>query len=94
MVMNAKNSYITDKKKLGKKATFAIQCRLQRGNSLLVSWIPEEFAVKGKTLNLFDRRTKEWENGWIVLDTGTRQAYDFLVNSSQDWRAWREVTDI
>ena len=88
------SKYITDKKKLGKKATFAIQCRLQRGNSLLVSWIPEDYAKKGKILNLFDRRTKQWEDGWIVLDIGSKQAYDFLIDSSQDWKAWREVTDI
>jgi hypothetical protein len=94
MTNHNRTKYITDKPKLGKKATFAIQCRLQRGNSLLVSFIPEDFAVKGKVVNLFDRRTKKWENGWIVLDTGTRKPYDFLIGAEQDYKAWREVTDI
>jgi hypothetical protein len=82
------------RKPLSKKATFAIQCRLQNNNRFLVSWIPEEYAIKGKTLKLQDRASKKWENGWVVLDTGARKPYDFIIEGSQDHRGWREVTDI
>lgn len=81
-------------RQFSRKATFGIQCRLQQNNRVLVSWIPEEYAVKGKTLNLLDRDTKKWENGWIVLDTGAKKPYDFIIQDSQDYKAWREVTDI
>ena len=37
------------------------QCRLQKGNVQQVSWIPEQFAVEGKVLRLFD------EFGWKVI---------------------------
>jgi hypothetical protein len=77
-----------------KKDTYSIQCRMQNGNRILVSWIPEDYAVRGKVLNLKDRKTGTWENGWIVLETGQRKPYEFVILDAQDYKAWRDVTDI
>lgn len=48
------------------------QCRLAKkvknGEYKMISWIPEEFAVKGKVLKLFDG--ENWDNGWEVISAG------------------------
>lgn len=57
------------------KQVFYKQCRLEKkidGGSLIqVSFIPEQFAVKGKVLKL--RENGEWVNGWKVVGAGTNR---------------------
>lgn len=74
-------------------AAFSVQCRLQNGNRLTVSWIPEEYAVKGKIVKLYDRDTKRWENGWIVMDIGARQPSDFIRNSPHLYKSKIEIKE-
>lgn len=40
------------------------QCRLKRGTSETTSWIPEKYAVPGKTLKL--KEGNVWVDGWTV----------------------------
>lgn len=50
------------------------QCRLERkvegGVMKQVAWIPSEYGVVGKIVKIRDRRTNEWENGWVVTAAG------------------------
>ena len=53
------------------------QCRLQRGSSTQVSWIPAQFAIRGRVLRLRERGNDSWSDGWRVLDaSGEKQLAD------------------
>lgn len=69
------------------------QCRLRKVEkdkiTETVSWIPEQFAVVGKFLQLKD--DDKWTNGWEVLSTSDR-LIDSIVeklshNSHKIWKA-------
>ncbi len=40
------------------------QCHLRRGNDKQVTWVPAEFAEKGKILRVKEKG--KWEDGWKV----------------------------
>jgi hypothetical protein len=52
------------------------------------------YAEKGKVLRLFDRNKKEWEDGWVVMDMGSREPYEFVRERSQDYKRMKDITDI
>jgi len=47
------------------------QCVLRRGSVEQTSWIPEKFAVIGKTLKL--KIGDEWDDGWVVKFVSERE---------------------
>lgn len=56
------------------KTSLFSQCTLKKKNSersttQIVSWIPIEFAMKGKFLKL-KNEAGDWENGWCVETVG------------------------
>lgn len=75
------------------------QCIMNRNNGeakeSLTSWIPEKYAKKGSVLELMNRNTKEWTNGWIVKSVGfvTREKEE-VVQRSQDCKRQRMASDI
>lgn len=79
---------------MSKKVHFSVQCRMVNGRRILVSWIPEPYAIKGKVLRLFDRNKKEWEDNWVVMDVGSKQPYEFIRERSQDYKRMKDITDI
>ena len=52
------------------KKTYYRQCRLTKNGSFLVEWLPEQFAVVGKTLKLRNDKDDAWDNGWLVTGAG------------------------
>lgn len=59
------------------KPVFYRQCRLAKptatGEFRLVSWIPDQYAVPGKVVRLWENGT--WDDGWVVRSAGqTRYA--------------------
>ena len=69
------------------------QCRLLRGNELLTTWLPEEFASVGKSLRLKNART--WEGGWTVVRVdGPRLSEEYISEHSRDFLHQREASDI
>jgi len=65
------------------------QCRLQRGNTQKVAWIPSVFAVRGKYLRIKD------VNGWRVVGVGKFLPSKYVLNVlSNEHRHHRDVTDI
>lgn len=87
------NRSVKSNQRSGTPAEFSVQCRLQNGNRITVSWLPEPFAIKGKTLRLYDRDTGIWEKGWIVMDIGARQPSDFIRNSPHLYKSKIEIKE-
>ncbi len=55
------------------REVFYRQCRLvkrvETGELVLVSWIPEPYATVGRIVKLRENGT--WDDGWVVLGAGT-----------------------
>lgn len=64
------------------------QCKLKKGDTISVAWIPEKFAKRGKWLKIKD------EDGWQVIDIYGRAREDYVLTHSQDYKHQREASDI
>jgi len=75
------------------------QCHLARkapsGESLvlMVSWIPEKYAIVGKWLKLKNEQG-EWENHWQVTNVWTRKTEEQVLAHERDYVQQRKVSDI
>lgn len=75
------------------------QCRLVRKHDdqaidVLVSWIPDKFAKKGKLLKL-KQNDGRWEQGWVVDHVYSQcMLYDEVKERSQDYKHHRKHSDI
>lgn len=76
-----------------KRTFYSVQCRLERGKSYIVSWIPEKFAIKGKVLKLKNDFDK-WEDGWCVMECGTKMPSDMVTDFAEGYNKFKRVTDI
>lgn len=63
------------------KQTFYRQCRLQRGNTETVSWIPSEFAKTGRVISLKDK--EQWTD-WKVLSAGSEHEGRLVENQAHN----------
>jgi hypothetical protein len=68
---------------------FYKQCRLQKGNTHQVVWIPQEFAKAGKIVGI--KKGDEWDEGWEVTNPGTDPVEAKLIenqshNSNNIWK--------
>ena len=68
------------------------QCKLQRGDTVTVSWIPAKFAVKGKYLKLKDE-DGNWENGWQVKEVWGARCSLSVIQASEFYKSHRNGTD-
>lgn len=68
------------------------QCILKKGTTTTVSWIPLEFAEKGKIVDL--KNDGIWEKGWTVEAAGTTLPTHFVIDRSQEYKKHRTRTDI
>jgi hypothetical protein len=71
------------------------QCQLTRKQGRVewrqVSWIPERFAVAGKTLRL--REDEAWQDGWVVQSVGPyRMSESELPDPHRDIKKHRKAT--
>jgi hypothetical protein len=64
------------------KKAFYRQCRLQRGNSETVSWIPSEFAKIGWVLSL--KNNEDWTHDWKVLSAGSEHEGKLVENQAHN----------
>ena len=57
------------------REVFYRQCRLTKrvegGELVLVSWIPEPYATAGRVVKL--REDGVWDDGWVVVGAGTNR---------------------
>jgi hypothetical protein len=52
------------------------QCRLRKGNSIMVSFLPANFAKVGNTVGL--KENDVWSEGWKVLSVGAAMTEEAL----------------
>jgi hypothetical protein len=70
------------------------QCSMRRGNVVQRAWIPEKFAVAGKSLRLKDSATGTWEDGWKVASVSDAVLpSDIVAERSQDYKHTRRASD-
>lgn len=79
------------------KKDFYIQCRLRKplgygGFSYRVAWVPEKFAVEGKTLKL--KIDGNWDNGWVVINSWQRMTREELNAYNRAHLIHRNNSDI
>ncbi len=73
------------------------QCKMERQNkdstSVIVAWIPEKFAVKGKLIDL--KENGEWDRGFTVVSVSeVRRTSSEAVKRSQWHKKHRKRTDV
>lgn len=69
------------------------QCTLKKDITTQVSWIPQEFAKKGKILEL--KEGQNWQNGWEVISIGTTVTAKFLLETLHlGYKRTRKASDI
>lgn len=64
------------------------QCRLIRGRTKQVAWIPTELAVKGKVLEI------KGERGWRVIGVGATVDESYVKEHERDYLKQREASDV
>lgn len=76
-----------------KKTDFYCQCTLKSptGNEYTVSWLPEEYATAGALLSL---KTNDVWRDWVVQSVGSKVEAAIVESHRDDYRTWREHTDI
>ena len=81
------------------KTIYFKQCSLElvtKDNKMTtVSWLPEKYAIKDKYVQLKNRKTGEWVNGWRITLVGTkRKTQEEVIESSKDYENMKKRTDV
>lgn len=75
------------------------QCRLHRVDAnnnlvaIMVSWIPSEIAIVGKTVRLKRWPRDVWSEGWRVISAGEPVDGDAVEAGEVDYKHQREMSD-
>jgi len=64
------------------------QCVLRKNNTVIVSWLPEKYAKRGKYVKLKDI------DGWKIIEVGHRMKGEETLERSQDYKHQRKASDI
>jgi len=74
--------------------TYHTQCTLQKKDgSTQTSWIPSKFANQDKYVQL-KKDDGTWDDGWKVIQVGTKMLSKFIQERTQDYKNMRKMTDI
>jgi hypothetical protein len=68
-----------------------IQSELNKGNKIIIAWIPEEFAVIGKVLKIKDY--SRWEDGWTVVKIYGTKNLEHIELSEKTFRDFQITLD-
>lgn len=85
---------------MSKENIFYVQCLLQKkkDNCLetYVTFLPLQYAKKGKILKLKSRGQESWDDGWVVTDVylGSLCNEEMVTVQANQYRFTREVSDI
>lgn len=71
----------------------SVQCRLENGRRRMMSWLPKERAVKGKVFSIKNARSGDWEEGWIVMETGVSKLYESVREEGLDCISPRNIRE-
>ena len=64
------------------------QCKLKKGDTYQVTWIPEKYAKIGKYLQLKD------DDGWQVVEIYSKKDSKEVPKRSDDYKHQRKASDI
>lgn len=70
-----------------------IQCRLQKGESFQITWLPEKYAKVGNYVKILMGKD-QWENGWQVLSCGVKLDEEMAIKQRDYYRTQREGSDV
>jgi hypothetical protein len=73
------------------KQTYYRQCKMSCDNKTTHSWIPEEFAIRGKLVILKDMGPRAW---MVDEVSSTRITQNEAMAQSMDHKHQRDVSDI
>lgn len=57
------------------------------------TWIPEQYAHVGNFIKL-KQNDGSWENGWKVIEVGTRLSEEYVLEHERDYKTQRKGSDI
>lgn len=77
---------------MSKKTDFYCQCRLRKGNTEQVAWIPQCFAEVGKAVQI--RGEKGWDDGWVVFFASEPLDAEIVEKNEGNYRKQRKASDI
>ena len=60
---------------------------------MLVTWLPERYAVKDKWVKLKDKNGN-WDNGWQVVNIWSKEQAKIIEQRERDFIHQREMSDI
>jgi len=69
------------------------QCKLRRGPTETVSWIPTRYANVGEHVKL-KGADGGWTNGWKVIETWGTKPTELITPRSRDHLSHRKATDV
>jgi hypothetical protein len=82
--------------RLEKKKVLYCQCKLTKGPFRTTSWIPQKYAKKGKYVKLKREDAtgiRKWDNGWLVVEVGSKMKEEEVMVRSQDYKHQRKASD-
>ena len=80
------------KRKLKMKNDFHRQCQVRQGDKLQTTWLPEEFAIKGRVLSL--KESENWTGPWTVTQVFGREDSSEVNIRSRDHKKQRSASDL
>ncbi len=70
-------------------SNFFRHCKLTKGQTSEIAWIPERFAIKGKFIKVLG------EDGWQVVEVGkSRIEGSYLMEHERNYLTQRRASDI
>lgn len=58
-----------------------------------ICWIPGNLGKVGKKLGILNKKTNEWEYGWVVTEVYGTEKYEEVLEDSNDYKTQREASD-
>jgi len=73
-----------------------LESDLKTGESfwLTMTWVPSKFAIKGKYLEVKNPESGEMENGWEVIEVGSKVDFAKVEAAERDHKKQRAASDI
>ncbi len=70
------------------------QCKMQKGNTTTVSWIPEKHSVLNHIVKL-KQDNGTWDDGWKVIEVGSLPVEEkAALDRERDYTKQRDASDI
>ncbi len=79
---------------MSKKVDFYSQCKLRKGTSEQVAWIPLCFANVGEYVKIKDKVSGAWDDGWKVEFASQPLDAEIVEKNERNYSKQRKASDI